>query len=284
MTWKIWCVLLVMMLAAGIGGFAACGSGDDDDDSESESPSGDDDADDDDDSDGDIEQIYAYIQGSPYSRLVIELDYVGGKAPSEDVIATIESTYADLLDKPGGVEVVLDEELDARGDDYAWSQEERNDLADATFDLAVPDDTIKMHAVFVDGHSARDGGGIRILGVAFHDVHFFIYQDTIDSGCDGMVSGLLGGGEACELATATISMHEMGHLIGLVDNGLPMVEDHKDPDTEHGDHSANKNSIMYWAYDTNAGLDQLVTRITGGKTDPPPFDENDRQDIDAAKE
>jgi hypothetical protein len=40
-------------------------------------------------------------------------------------------------------------------------------------------------------------------------------------------------------------IHEIGHAIGLVNNGLPMVEAHQDAD--HGAHCNNPDCVMYWA-------------------------------------
>jgi hypothetical protein len=38
-------------------------------------------------------------------------------------------------------------------------------------------------------------------------------------------------------------VHEFGHLAGLVDNGVPMVSPHLDP--EHAKHCTNEVCVMY---------------------------------------
>ncbi|MCZ7584914.1 MAG: hypothetical protein M5R36_17145 [Deltaproteobacteria bacterium] len=138
------------------------------------------------------------------------------------------------------------------GEDHAWTSDERDELANETFNLAVPDDTIKIHSLFLDGHDESDGGGGSILGIAWSWTHLVMYKQTIEDSCGGLTLGGLTPGlreTLCRMAEQTVWTHEIGHLIGLVDNGLPMVEDHKDPDEAHGDHDASKDCVMYWAHE-----------------------------------
>jgi predicted Zn-dependent protease len=50
--------------------------------------------------------------------------------------------------------------------------------------------------------------------------------------------------------------HEFGHLMGLVDQGSPMQNDHKDAD--HGAHCINPSCLMYHAVETT-GIDGTNT-------------------------
>lgn len=51
-------------------------------------------------------------------------------------------------------------------------------------------------------------------------------------------------------------IHEFGHSVGLVNNGLPMVRPHHD--AEHGAHCTNPNCVMYFQ---NEGRDDLVAFV-----------------------
>jgi hypothetical protein len=66
-----------------------------------------------------------------------------------------------------------------------------------------------------------------------------------------------------------VAVHEVGHLLGLVDIALDRDRD----DPEHPNHSRNRGSVMFWAIDTD-----LVGQILGG---PPPrsFDADDQRDL-----
>ncbi|MAQ17938.1 MAG: hypothetical protein CMN30_24460 [Sandaracinus sp.] len=56
--------------------------------------------------------------------------------------------------------------------------------------------------------------------------------------------------------------HEAGHVIGLVNTGIPMVEDHEDPD--HPGHTTDEDGVMYWAYETASVSDLLLARMGTG--------------------
>jgi predicted Zn-dependent protease len=52
-------------------------------------------------------------------------------------------------------------------------------------------------------------------------------------------------------------VHEIGHAVGLVNNGLPMTSSHED--TGHRAHCHNPDCVMYWK---NEGTNDLTTYIT----------------------
>ncbi|HET6583543.1 MAG TPA: hypothetical protein VFG69_08845 [Nannocystaceae bacterium] len=204
------------------------------------------------------------IRGDTYPRLVIEVDYVAGREPRPLVIADIEATFFALLDKPGGVEVVLDEVVASSDPEHAWTVQERLDLAIATDNLVVDDDTIKIHAMFVDGHAEEDAMGGVILGSAWGYESITIFRDSLDAGCEGAVVGPLLD-QLCADAEFLIWQHEIGHVIGLVDGGLPMVHDHLDPAANAGRHDVAHDCVMYRSYEGLDAFDAVLDRLlTGG--------------------
>lgn len=55
-------------------------------------------------------------------------------------------------------------------------------------------------------------------------------------------------------------VHEVGHAVGLVNNGIPMTTPHEDP--SHRAHCSNPDCVMYWQNEGAADLAQfLQTRI-----------------------
>lgn len=60
-------------------------------------------------------------------------------------------------------------------------------------------------------------------------------------------------------------VHEMGHALGFVNNGVPMKTPHQD--TAHGAHSTNSNCVMYWMNEGKTDMIGFVARfITTGET------------------
>lgn len=92
---------------------------------------------------------------------------------------------------------------------------------------------------FVNGY-ASDSNNI----IAFHingTRTIVVFKDVIRSAGSG--EGLDAVPKYVEQATL---IHEMGHALGLVNNGIPMKEPHQD----HNAHCSNENCVMYY---TNEG-------------------------------
>ena len=203
------------------------------------------------------ERVPDYITAERYTRLVIEVDYVEGMKPEGATLQNLVAGLEPLLAKPDGIEVVLDEKLAARGADYRWSGEELLSLQARTFDLPVDDRTVKMHALFLDGRDARDDS---YLGLEWANRNIAIFKQSIDRSCRTQTKHQFGLVERlCQQAEESIWTHEIGHVIGLVDNGLPMVTDHVDPDHPH--HDADEACVMYWAFERQKALDSIRGRL-----------------------
>ncbi|PRP90745.1 hypothetical protein ENSA5_61790 [Enhygromyxa salina] len=221
------------------------------------------------------------IRSDPYPRLVIELDWTPGFEPQPEVADDILALFSTLLDKPGGIELVMDEVITAKGEG-AWTSSDRVAAAQEYRTLEIADDAIKVHVMFVDGHAAEDDEmSGAILGYAWGTT-IMMFKDTIQTSCANAVLGPLQD-QLCRDTEYLIWSHEFGHVIGLVDNGLPMVMDHKDPVPEHGDHDENSDCVMYWAYTSTDALDSLVDRLLANEP-PIEFDDACLADIEAAKQ
>ena len=72
----------------------------------------------------------------------------------------------------------------------------------------------------------------------------------------------------------------MGHQLGLVSNGLAMANPHKDAD--HGAHDSSDKCVMYWAYESSAGIDGLLGGLFGDQADLG-FDQACLDDLNAVK-
>ncbi len=204
------------------------------------------------------------IRAEPYPRLVIEVDYVEGRQPRQAVADEIEATFATLLDKPLGIDVVVHQPIASRGADHAWTVLERIDLAEATNDLPVGGDTIKIHALFLDGHAEEDDSmdGV-ILGAAWAFENIVMFRDTLDAGCEGVVVGPVLE-QLCADAEFLVWQHEIGHVVGLVDGGLPMVDDHLDSDPTAGRHDVSHDCVMFREYEGTDAIDAAFDRIVSG--------------------
>lgn len=231
----------------------------------------------------DVERHLGYLRADPFPRLVIEIDYVGDSRPHPNLEAELEEELHEILDKPGGIDIVLDEQIGSRGENHRWGTGELIDLSEDSKDLEIADDTTRIHVLYLDGHSASDGDGGLVLGLAWANSSIAIFKKSVLRGCrlGGMPSPELQE-MLCEKAEKSILVHELGHVFGLVENPLPMLEDHRD--REHGRHCTNKECVMYWQHRIGRIFAILKGRIMNGNENALGFGEFCVEDMAAARD
>ncbi len=182
------------------------------------------------------------------TQVSVEIDYETGNAPYTGNILAFGDTFdvlvtnldrlfsgQKLLDVPT---VTADMEDIGAVDDEELTVEDLLALADAHRGLADSADRKTYYVVFVSGNFA-DAGGVQsgVLGVSIgHTGVVAMFKDVIAG-----TAGIPNVEKFVEQSTLT---HELGHAIGLVDNGVAMVTAHKDAD--HGAHCSNQDCVMYW--------------------------------------
>ena len=93
-------------------------------------------------------------------------------------------------------------------------------------------------------------GNTGTLGVHFSGYGFaFVFKDVVAG-----VGGTAADQRYVEQATV---VHEIGHLIGLVNNGVPLTSNYEDP--AHLRHSTNTSCVMYWAVESST---TILTSLT----------------------
>ncbi|HTV25286.1 MAG TPA: hypothetical protein VMG12_41615 [Polyangiaceae bacterium] len=210
--------------------------------------------------------------------LHFELDAVQGLSPRASSLDYLGEFFGRVLDKPDGVVFDTDETLEAAGSDHVYTFDELDAYARAhTRDDATG--PVSIHVLFLDG-SYDSGDGGTVLGLAWGQRQIALFQDAIRSGCSGGLLGSLSN-EACEVAERNVWAHEIGHVIGLVDNGLAQQTNHRD--SEHGRHDVSDDCLMYWAYDSPAMFDVLLSRLDSGESMDVDFCENCWADLNAAR-
>jgi hypothetical protein len=198
-------------------------------------------------------------------KLTIEVDAVAGAAPSGATLDLVRRRLAGVADKPGGITILPTETIGGQADGV-WSTDDLAKSRARNRDRRSTSDAMVMYLAFLDGRYEQDDA----VGVAWSASTVAVFVEHIEE-----ISTLLVGADAIE-AAATV--HEVGHLLSLVNLGYRSPRAREDPD--HPKHSSNPDSVMYWAVD-NVG----VVTILGGKTEPPTdFDAADRADLAAVRD
>lgn len=217
----------------------------------------------------------SYIRADPHPRLVLEVDAVEGITPRDAASSYAVERLGAVLDKPEGIEWTADGTLTPGGSDHVWTFVELQELADESYDLEVDDDTAKIHVIYVDGSYENPG----VLGVAWANRHLVMFAERLEESCDRPLIGE----RLCAVAESSVLLHELGHVIGLVDNGVEMVEPHKD--AEHGAHDESDECVMYWAYEGVDIIDVLADRLSlGGSSAELDFGPNCQADLAAVRD
>ncbi len=201
------------------------------------------------------------LASSKYTSLKIEVQYMTGFQPDAAAFSHLQTLLTGLVKKPGGVTLVM-KEIPASSsitlsasDIFTIEKNNRTAFTSGT-ELAV-------YCLYTNG----DYTDANVLGVAYKNTSFALFGKKIADN-----SGAVGQASRTKLV-ATVTEHEMGHLLGLVDIGSAMQVNHKD--AAHGNHCDNTNCLMYYASETSDILGFLVTGSI------PSFDANCRADMTA---
>ncbi len=212
-------------------------------------------------------------------KMIVEIDHQNGKELAAATVELLRTRIGERLSKPGGVTyqqggVAVSQE--------SWTLEEIRSAEKTHRDHDGKLDTAALYVLVVGGRYEKDTDNSRVLGVAYGPSSIAIFKDNIQTSGSGGLGLPLFSGVDVEKA---VLVHEFGHVLGLVNIGLDMVEPHEMaqdpvPETSQNEgrgHSNNQDSVMYWAVESS-----LFTQFLGN--DPPPnqFDANDLKDMRAA--
>ena len=197
-----------------------------------------------------------FLRPGGAERLVIQVLTQDGAEPRQATLDRLTS----VLREVSGKEVTTAGGANPPGREV-WSGAALREAADAAA-FRVADGTAVIRLLFVHGRSDQGDG---VLGVATGGDVAAVFGDRVDDAATGLVSPA-----SIERA---IAVHELGHLLGLVD--LVLATGREDP--EHPGHSTNRRSVMYWAVESSLVGDLL----SGGP--PQDFDDADRADLAAIR-
>lgn len=195
-----------------------------------------------------------YLRSSASRRILVQVLTQPGAEPEQRTVDRVVDLLADRSEKPVTVSGGAIDEVRS-----TWSGADLQAAADDV-PVSAPSGTAVLRLLFVHGRSDRQDGE-KVLGVAARGDVAAIFSDAVDEAGTALVSP-----SRIERAA---TVHEIGHLLGLVD--LFLETGRADPD--HPGHSRNARSVMYWAVESTLVGDLLM----GGPPDD--FDDADRADL-----
>ena len=202
----------------------------------------------------------ACLRSSMYTSMVIEIDHEPGYRPFSSSADMLVERLNSVCDKPSGISVEYNEvDFEHEG---AWTAQDVRDKGWEEKDTSPRDGTtLHWQVLFPAGTYETDS----VLGVAVDASTVALFGDSIDE-ADGPF-----GRPSVEDVENSVLVHEVGHLLGLVNLVYQSPVDHEDD--EHPGHSNNEDSVMYWAVESAD-----VSNFIFG-TLPNDFDNDDRNDL-----
>jgi predicted Zn-dependent protease len=188
-----------------------------------------------------------FLSASKYKSLVIEVNYAQNLAPNSQTLLNLKNFLEARLNKPNGVTIFSNQIPTQTGSPF--TSQEISDIENTVRTEYNDGDVLKLHMLFLNGNSNDDNGPNKILGVAYRNTSCVLFENSIQLFSDQLTEP-----NRVDLET-TVILHEVGHLLGLVNTGSNMVNNHLD--TAHDKHCTNQNCLMFWQIE-NSGIMNMM--------------------------
>jgi hypothetical protein len=180
-----------------------------------------------------------YLRDAFFTSLVIEVDYPADRPPEAAALALLETRLEERCNKPAGITIVLDDALPPGTFGTVVTAADIAAIEDANRSTYsnLSTGTAALYLVYVHGKSDLDVGSSVVIGVAYRGGSCAVYADRVDEGDSPPLV------TTAEIEGATL-VHEIGHLLALVNGGVPMLVPHEDPQSPF--HDVDEDCVMYF--------------------------------------
>lgn len=192
-----------------------------------------------------------------FTSLNVQIQYMPGYPLDTATISYVYGYLNGICNKPGGI-TISKTEIPATGDTLNVNQIATLEKQYRT--AYTSGSTVSVYVLVTNGFDTS----VSVLGLSYRNTSICLFGRDIyaNSGGPAQVSRV-------RLETSVLE-HELGHLMGLVNLGTPMLAAHQD--VAHGNHCTNTSCLMYWETETHASL-------FGGNSTIPVLDSNCLADL-----
>ena len=177
------------------------------------------------------------LSADTFTKIIIEIAYVEGFKPTQTAINNFTSFIEARTFKPDGI-IVETIAIPSPGQDQ-YSIDDIIKIEDDNRIYYNTSDTIAIWVYFSDGESIDNSNTSVVLGKAYRNTSFVIFEDTIQDFSDSIFE------PNRNVLETTIMAHEFGHILGLVNLGAPLQSNHED--TENPKHCDVSSCLMYFS-------------------------------------
>ncbi len=180
----------------------------------------------------------AFLDDRQFTVLSLEVDYMEGFEPTPEGLNDLKASLSTHLNK-SSIHIASPTSIPAAGEG-PYSSDAIRSLEEIHRDhyTRAQSDTVRAYFLVVDGMYETE----NVVGIAYYNTSMAFFGPTINEISGGVTQPSRGKVEA------TVFRHEFGHNLGLVDNGIPMQEAHRDDG--NGRHCTNEQCVMYHTIET----------------------------------
>lgn len=185
------------------------------------------------------ESAEAFIDDDRFTTLRVEVDYMEGYEPTGAALDSLKASLEKHLSK-STIEINSPTSIPAAGQSTYTADDIRDLEADHRDQFTnAGSNTIWAYAIVLDGKFADE----NVVGFAYYNTSVAFFGQTIDEISGGATQ------PSRQKVEGSVFRHEFGHILGLVNNGISMQQDHHDE--ANGAHCTNDQCVMYHAIETS---------------------------------
>ncbi len=201
---------------------------------------------------------------SEVTEVLVEVDYMPQAEPYTGTITVgdpvwdfFKNNLSALFNETKMITVPtsLDEMEQIPPGNSNYSQSDILDLAEKyRNNPSIENNKASIYIVFVDGFFIKDGEtNTSVLGVSFGDTGVIaMFKKALEA-------NTFPNERLRKFTEQSVLIHEAGHAIGLVNNGIPLTSNHHD--NANGSHCTNTKCVMYYL---NEGVIDLIEFLRSG--------------------
>ncbi|MFI5195562.1 MAG: hypothetical protein ACHQD8_00595, partial [Chitinophagales bacterium] len=170
------------------------------------------------------------LSAAKYTTINIQVQYMPGYELDATAISNVTAYLNTLCNKPGGINITQSQ---VAGNGDTLNPEKVGILEKQNRTAYTSGSTIALYILVTDGY---DTSG-TVLGFSYRNTSICLFGKNIFNNSGGLFE------PSREALESSVLEHELGHMMGLVNTGSPMVVNHQDP--AHGNHCNNPHCLMY---------------------------------------